>query len=136
MNFIITLFTVVLSLNAHAKTSEFSCEFSDFLQVGEDFENINDFLFKDYPYLVINRAHGKITEVSVGGLSYDGSEFEFSKATSAHQTVINVIRLAEEGYPAYKSLSLVFPNDGSKTATVVSHEEELEGPVAQFKNCK
>lgn len=137
MKFMMGLLLIAsFGLNAQAKGSEYSCEFSKFLQVGEEFENINDFLFVDYPYLLINGDDKKITEVSIGALSYDGSEFEFSRASTASETVINVTRLAEEGYPAYKALSVIFPHDGSKTAVVISHEEELEGPVAQFKNCK
>lgn len=141
MKFIIALSAIVFSLSVHAQSSEYACKFSEKLQAGHDYEDSSDFLFKDYPYLIINRSEGKITDISVGANPYElQEEYKFAEVQSEKGLEIRVLQHISVGNDGviydYNILTVVFPPDAPNTAIVLSFDGELGGPVAKFDQCQ
>ena len=70
MRLFIVMVLSVLSSFASA-TQPIECQFSE--RLSADYEDINDFSFNDYPWLLIKES-GKGWEVTVGGITY-GDEY-------------------------------------------------------------
>ena len=65
------LITAILfsGLHAHATVEDIACNVTSVAKTS--FENVNDFTFKDYPYLVIRHDLEAGWSISVGGMLYD-----------------------------------------------------------------
>ena len=136
MKFLFVICTFIFAISAQAKTSQYVCKMQERLQFGAEFENVNDFSFEDTPFLVIERVDGALNEVSVGAMVYNQEDgYEFIQSIAPSQITIQIVFHDDLTQASYKIMSVLFPQDGSESPVVFSHEKETDGPIAEFGFC-
>lgn len=136
MKLFAALAILLFTTSTYASTSGYACTFKQLLAAGADYEKVNDFSFGDYPYLIIHRDGRDIVSVSIGAMEYEASDYEFLLGATKDASTLKILKLADEGFPLYKAITISLPNNSPKSAIVESHGDEVEGLVAEFQGCQ
>ncbi|HVK61310.1 MAG TPA: hypothetical protein VM432_07160 [Bdellovibrionales bacterium] len=115
---------LIVFFGVQASAAPFVCQLEKSLEAAPSFENVNDFEFSEYPYLLLDND-----AVTVGALPFEeDSNVVIQRDTVQGADIIDV----RDGDSGETILRVTVKQ---KTALVESFDSETAGAVALFSGC-